>query len=82
MYRPWNAAPQDCNMRKVPCELTLGNGGDVIVMVQLDDDGTLHIPKFATYGSFQEGVLKCRVTVPADRDCVRQEVWAEGPTTK
>ena len=30
-------------MRRIPCELTLGNGGDVIAMVQLDDDGTLHI---------------------------------------
>jgi hypothetical protein len=69
-------------MRKVPCELTLGNGGDVIAMVALDDDGTLHIPRFATYGSFQEGVLQCRVMVPEDRDCVRQEVWVEGPTTK
>ena len=24
-------------MRKIPCELTLGNGGDVVVMVELDD---------------------------------------------
>lgn len=67
-------------MRKVPCELTLGNGGDVIAMVQLDDDGTLHIPRFATYGSFQEGVLQCRVMVSEDRDCVRQEIWVEGPS--
>ena len=65
-------------MRKIPCELTLGNGGDIIAMVQLDDDGTLRIPRFATYGSFQEGVLKCRVMIPEDRDGVRQEVWEEG----
>lgn len=64
-------------MRKIPCELTLGNGGDVIVMVQLDDDGTLRIPRFATYGSFKEGVLSCRVMAPEDRDCVRQEIWTE-----
>ena len=69
-------------MRKVPCELTLGNGGDVIAMVPLDDDGTLHIPRFATYGSFQEGVLHCRVMVPEDQDCVRQEVWVEGPSAR
>jgi hypothetical protein len=64
-------------MRKIPCELTLGNGGDVIVMVALDDDGTLRIPKSATYGTFQEGVLKCRVMVPEDQNCVRQEIWVE-----
>lgn len=66
-------------MRKIPCELTLGNGGDIIAMVPLDDDGTLHIPRFATYGSFQEGVLKCRVMIAEDQDGVRQEVWEEGP---
>ena len=64
-------------MRRIPCELTLGNGGDVVAMVQLDDDGTLRIPRFATYGSFQEGVLKCRVMIAEDQDCVRQEVWVE-----
>jgi hypothetical protein len=69
-------------MRKIPCELTLGNGGDIIAMVQLDDDGTLRIPRFATYGSFQEGVLKCRVMIPEDQDCVHQEVWEEGACEK
>jgi len=64
-------------MPKIPCELTLGNGGDVIAMVELDDDGTLHIPRFATYGTFAEGVLACRVMIPEDRDCVRREVWQE-----
>jgi len=65
-------------MRKIPCELTLGNGGDVIVMVELDDDGTLNIPRQATYGSFQEGVLSCRVMRPEDQDCVRREIWVDG----
>jgi len=65
-------------MRKIPCELTLGNGGDVIVMVELDDDGTLRIPRHATYGAFQEGVLACRVMRPEDRDCVRTEIWVDG----
>lgn len=64
-------------MRKIPCELTLGNGGDVIVMVELDDGGTLRIPCHATYGVFEEGVLACRVMQPADRDCVRREIWVE-----
>lgn len=64
-------------MRKIPCELTLGNGGDVIAMVDLDDDGTLHIPRFATYGTFQEGVLKCKAMIPEDRDSVRREIWQE-----
>jgi len=64
-------------MRKIPCELTLGNGGDVIAMVDLDDDGTLHIPRFATYGTFQEGVLQCRAMIPEDRDSVRREIWQE-----
>ena len=66
-------------MRKIPCELTLGNGGDIIAMVPLADDGTLHIPRFATYGSFQEGVLKCRVMIAEDQNNVCQEVWEEGP---
>ena len=66
-------------MRKIPCELTLGNGGDIIAMVALDDAGTLHIPRFATYGSFREGVLQCRVMIAEDQDCVRQEVWDEEP---
>ena len=29
-------------MRMIPCELTLGNGGDVVAMVRLDDDGVPH----------------------------------------
>ncbi len=64
-------------MRKIPCELTLGNGGDIIAMVPLDDNGTLHIPRFATYGTFEEGVLKCRVMIPEDHDGVLQEVWVK-----
>ena len=64
-------------MRRIPCELTLGNGGDVIAMVPLDDEGTLHISRCATYGSFQEGVLKCRVMIAEDQECVRQEIWVE-----
>ncbi len=64
-------------MRKVPCELTLGNGGDVVVMVQLDDDGTLHIPKYSLYGTFQEGVISCRVMRPEDQECVKKEVWVD-----
>lgn len=66
-------------MPKIPCELTLGNCGDVIVMVQLDDDGTLRIPRHATYGSFQEGVLHCRVMRPEDQARVRHELWIESP---
>ena len=69
-------------MKKIPCELTLANGGDVIVMVALDDEGTLRIPKFATYGSFQEGVLSCRVMVPEDQNSVRREIWVEGTGEK
>ncbi len=64
-------------MRKIPCELTLGNGGDIVVMVELDDDGTLRIPRHATYGSFQEGVLSFRVMQPEDQACVLREVWIE-----
>lgn len=64
-------------MRKIPCELTLGNGGDVIAMVVLDDEGTLHIPRYATYGSFQEGVLACRVMRPEDHAEVQREIWME-----
>lgn len=67
-------------MRKIPCELTLGNGGDVIVMVELDDQGTLHIPRHATYGSFQEGVLGCRVMRPEDRAHVVKEIWVNEGT--
>lgn len=67
-------------MRKIPCELTLGNGGDVIVMVELEDDGTLCIPRQATYGVFQEGVLSCRVMQAEDQDCVQREIWVDaGP---
>lgn len=65
-------------MRKIPCELTLGNGGDVIVMVELAEDGTLRIPRQATYGSFQEGVLRCRVMRPEDRGSVLREEWVDG----
>lgn len=64
-------------MRKVACELTLGNGGDVIAMVELDDDGTLRIPRKAVYGSFKEGVIACRVMSPTDREAVVEEVWLE-----
>lgn len=64
-------------MQKIPCELTLGNGGDVIVMVVLDEDGTLRIPCYATYGTFQEGVLNCRVLRPDDTQRVRREVWVD-----
>ena len=64
-------------MRKIPCELTLGNGGDVIVMVGLDEDGTLRVPRQATYGTFLEGVLSCRVMRPEDQVCVVREVWVD-----
>jgi len=64
-------------MRKIPCELTLGNGGDIIAMVRLDDTGTLHIPQHALYGTSQEGVLNCRVMIPEDRNLVLREVWVE-----
>lgn len=64
-------------MRKIPCELTLGNGGDVIVMVELDDQGVLRVPRRATYGTFEEGVLACRVMKPEDQVCVREEIWVE-----
>jgi hypothetical protein len=64
-------------MRKIPCELTLGNGGDVIVMVALDDDGVLHVPRRATYGTFEEGVLAFRVMKPEDQACVRSEIWVD-----
>ena len=45
--------------------------------VELDDDGTLRIPRQATYGSFLEGVLRCRVMRPEDQACVRCEIWVE-----
>jgi hypothetical protein len=64
-------------MRKIPCELTLGNGGAVIVMATLDDDGVLRVPRRATYGTFEEGVLACRVMKPEDQACVRSEIWVE-----
>lgn len=64
-------------MQKIPCELSLGNGGDVIAMVVLDDDGTLHIPRQALYGSFQEGVLACKVMRPEDHAKVQREIWTE-----
>lgn len=62
-------------MKKIPCELRLGNGGDVVFLLKLDDDGTLHVPKRAVYGSFEEGVIGCRVMDPADEALVRSEVW-------
>ncbi len=65
-------------MRKIPCELTLGNGGDVIVMVALDEEGVLHVPRQARYGVFQEGVLSCRVMRPEDQALVQREVWGDG----
>lgn len=64
-------------MRMIPCELTLGNGGDVVAMVRLDDDGTLQVPRQAVYGSFPEGVLACRVMRPEDEAQVRRQVWTE-----
>lgn len=62
-------------MRKILCELRLGNGGDVVFMLKLDDDGTLHIPKKAVYGSFEEGVISYRIMNPDDQKYVRCEVW-------
>ena len=64
-------------MRKIPCELTLGNGGDVIVMVTLDDDGVLRVPRRASYGTSEEGVLAWRVMKAEDQACVRSELWVE-----
>ncbi len=64
-------------MRKIPCELTLGNGGDVVVMVSLDDEGTLFIPKYSLYGTFMEGVISYRVMYPKDQACVKKEVWID-----
>ncbi|WP_028578720.1 hypothetical protein [Desulfogranum japonicum] len=64
-------------MRKVPCELTLGNGGDVIAMVELDDDGTLKVPRKGMYGTFQEGVISYRVMKPEDQKDVVREVWVD-----
>lgn len=64
-------------MRKIPCELSLGNGGDVVALVRLDNDGTLHVPCQATYGSFQEGVLACRVMRPEDEGQVRRQSWTD-----
>ncbi len=64
-------------MRKIPCELTLGNGGDVVAMVLLDDDGILHIPKYSLYGTVEEGVISCRVMYPEDQACIKKELWNE-----
>ena len=66
-------------MRKVPCELTLGNGGDVVVMVDLDDQGTLRVPRHALYGTFFEGVLRYRVMRPEDQAAIVQEIWIDVP---
>ena len=68
-------------MRNIPCELTLGNGGDIVAMARLDDDGTLHIPRFATYATFTEGVLSCKVMLESDRQQVLREVWEEAEAT-
>ncbi len=64
-------------MKKIPCELTLGNGGDVIAMVPLDDDGTLRVPRESLYGSFKEGVISYRIMNPADKEMVVRETWQE-----
>ena len=64
-------------MKKIPCELRLGNGGDVVFMLKLDEEGTLHIPKKAIYGSFEEGVIGHRVMNPDDQKQVRREVWED-----
>ncbi len=64
-------------MKKIPCELTLGNGGDVVVMVTLDGEGSLLIPKYALYGTNEEGVISCRVMLPEDKELVKKEVWPD-----
>lgn len=64
-------------MKKIPCELTLGNGGDVVVMVHLDEDGTLLMPKYALYGTSLEGVIACRVQRPEDQTHVKKETWVD-----
>ena len=64
-------------MQKIPCELTLGNGGDVVAMVPLEDDGTLRIPAYSLYGTFKEGVIGCRVMSPEDKKLVVREVREE-----
>ena len=64
-------------MRMIPCELTLGNGGDVVAMVRLDADGTVQFPRQAVYAPLPEGVLACRVMRPEDEAQVRRQVWTE-----
>ncbi len=64
-------------MKKIMCELTLGNGGDVVVMVPLDEEGTLHMPKHSLYGTFQEGVISCKVMRPEDKELVKKEIWVD-----
>ena len=64
-------------MRKIPCELTLGNGGDVVAMAILEDDGTLKKPRYALYGTSKEGVIECRVMNPDDQKLVKREEWQE-----
>ncbi|MCL2457273.1 MAG: hypothetical protein FWF31_00190 [Desulfobulbus sp.] len=44
-------------------------------MVELNDDGTLKIPREALYGSFRESVLACRVMRPEDLVSVQRENW-------
>ncbi len=46
-------------------------------MVELDDDGTLRVPRHATYGTFEEGVLRYRVMRPEDQACVHKEIWID-----
>jgi len=64
-------------MKKIPCELTLGNGGDVVAMVPLEEDGTLKVPRYSLYGTFQEGVIACRVMNPDDQKLVVREEWQD-----
>lgn len=64
-------------MRKIPCELTLGNGGDIIAMVALTDEGILLVPRTALYGIFPEGVLSCRVLQPEHLQLVQRQTWLE-----
>jgi len=46
-------------------------------MVELDDAGPLKVPRHATYGTFEEGVLSYRIMRPEDAACVQQEIWVE-----
>lgn len=64
-------------MKKIPCELRLANGGDIVTMLHLDEQGILHIPLKATYGSFLEGVLSYRVMQEDDQRLVLGEAWQD-----